>query len=253
MYDFKGKVAIVTGGTDGIGRGCTETFAQCGATVVVAQRDSKNRAHVVIDEMKAKGLDVDFIKADISVYDDIRRIVDYTLEKYGKIDFLINNAGVAEGKTEIWVTRAPKEKWDEIIATDLTGTVLLSQLVCNQMMKQGYGHVVSIASAAGVQGGNTCGPAYAVAKAGVMTMTRYIRRDYAQYGITANALCPGIINTDILKGCPPEVLDALAAGNPSGRVGDPAEVGKTCAFLCSDGAGYINGQSLLICGGAFDR
>ena len=249
--DLSGRTAVVTGGTSGIGRATAELLAGTGANVAITGRD-EGRGREVADRVRALGTGALFVRADVRSAEDCERTVRETLEAFGQIDVLVNNAGVYRSGTAV---DCSEEEWDRQVDTNLKGTFLMSRAVLPHMIGRGAGSIVNNASDWGLVGGASA-VAYCASKGGVVLMTKAMAIDHGPQGIRVNAVCPGDTET------PMEVLDAEQHGiawdryveinsdRPLGRIGDPAEVARAIVFLASDDASFITGAAIAIDGGA---
>ena len=247
---LKDKVAIVTGSGAGIGKSIAEVFAAEGARVAVVSRRSAN-GQPAADGIKSKGGDAVFIRCDVSVETDVRHMIHSTLEAFGRIDVLVNNAGVNFVKP--FDLTEPAD-WDRVVNTDLRGSYLCSRFAILEMLKSGGGSIINIATVHTL----ACLPGaapYDAAKWGLVGLTKSLSVEYADRHIRVNALSPGLIDTQIwqdLKKAAPDVdqcLDYWKANIPMGRVGRPEEIAYAAVFLASDEASYITGANLLVDGG----
>jgi len=245
---LRGKVAIVTGGTSGIGRDTAVLFAKAGAKVVVAgRREAEGKE--TIDLIRAAGGDGLLVKTDVSRAADVRALVQKTVEKFGRLDVAFNNAGI-EGS---WspIAEQSEEDWDSTIDINLKGVWLCLKYEIQQMLKQGGGGViVNMASVAGFIG--SAGAAtYCASKHGVMALTKSAALETARSGIRVNVVCPAVIETPMgerLWGAPEAKKFALGL-HPIGRFGKPEEIADAVVWMCSDGASFMTGQSLVLDGG----
>lgn len=244
------KVAIVTGSGAGIGRAITELFAREGATVVAASRFA-DEGQPVVDAVVAQGGRAVFRRCDISVEAEVQALVDFTLQTYGRIDVLVNNAGVNFSKAFEQTTAAD---WDRVMNVDLRGTFLCARLVVPPMLAQGGGSIVNIASVHSIASVATAS-AYDGAKWGVVGFTKALAVEFAARHIRVNAVSPGLIATkiwdDVLAAAENEqaALDYWKSNIPMGRVGTAAEVAQVAAFLASDDASYVTGSNYVVDGG----
>jgi NAD(P)-dependent dehydrogenase (short-subunit alcohol dehydrogenase family) len=247
---FKDKVALVTGGTSGIGRATALLFAQESARVAVVGRN-RERGQQVVDEAQAAGGQAIFLACDVRLAVDCRRTVEDTLNNLGGLDVLVNNAGVFYANTIVDCT---EEEWDDTVDISLKGTFLMSKYALPHMIEQGSGSIVNIASGWGLVGGNEAA-AYCAAKGGVVLLTKAMAIDHSAQGIRVNCVCPGDIDTPMLvddaqrRGMAWTDYMAEAANRPMHRVGQPEEVAHAVLFLASDAASFITGAALAVDGG----
>jgi len=244
MMKFRNKVVIVTGGASGIGAAAVAAFAKEGASVVIA--DMAESGGELAAAMNAKQQPTLFVKTDVSDEEQVERMVAATVEKFGRIDVLFANAGIArDGK----IDQLSLQDWQKTIDINLTGVYLCDRYVIRYWLEKNMPGVIvncgSIHSFAGKAGVT----AYAAAKAGVKLLTQTLAADYASKGIRVNAISPGYIDTPLLTHISTEQKKALMALHPLGRLGRPEEVAKAVLFLASDDASFINGTSLLVDGG----
>ena len=240
---LKDKVAIVTGGTRGIGRAIVFELIQNGASVLFTYLKSDESAGIILDEIKELKGEAEAVKADVRLYDEAKRTVEETINKFGRVDILINNAGIVKDKALMMME--PSE-WLDVINTNLTGYFNMAKACIVSMMKQKSGNIVNVSSVAGVVG-MPRQVNYSSAKAGELGLTKSLAKEVAQYGIRVNAVAPGFIDTDMTKDL--KQKDAFMKMIPLGRFGSPQEVAKVVMFLLSDKSGYITGQVLKIDGG----
>lgn len=240
---LKDKVAIVTGGTRGIGRAIVFELIQHGAKVVFTYLKSDESAGIILDEVKELKGEAEGIKADVRLYDEARRTVEETINKFGKIDILVNNAGIIKDKALMMMEPA---EWADVINTNLTGYFNMTKACIISMMKQKSGVIINISSIAGVVG-MPRQVNYSSAKAGELGLTKSLAKEVAPYGIRVNAIAPGFIDTDMTKDL--KQKDELIKIIPFGRFGNPKEVAKVVVFLASDKSAYITGQVIKIDGG----
>jgi len=243
---LKGRTGIVTGASRGMGKGIAIGLAQAGANLAITSRDLEKILKVA-EEIKSWGGEVLPLRVDVTNKEDIDRMVEETLEKFGKIDFLFNNAGR--------ITRVPPENflerdWDEEINTNLKGTFLCCQAVGKVMIKQRRGKIINISSVASFIGGKNI-PAYAASKGGVSQLTKSLANDWAKYNIRVNAIGPGYFITDLTEALrrDPERFSAINARIPLGRWGVPEDLAGIAVFLASDASDYITGQTIFVDGG----
>lgn len=238
------KVAIVTGSTRGIGEAIVRELAGKAARVVVSGRNEK-RANEVRDSLVASGGQAIAVVADVAISEQARQLVEKTVETWGRIDILVNNAGITRDNL---LMRMTEEDWDAVINTNLKGAYNCIKSVTRQMVKQRYGRIINITSVVGLIG-NAGQANYAASKAGIIGLTKSVARELASRSITCNAVAPGFIETDMTKSLDDRVREELHKQIPLGRLGSPEDVARLVAFLASDAAGYITGQTFNIDGG----
>jgi NAD(P)-dependent dehydrogenase (short-subunit alcohol dehydrogenase family) len=247
---LKDKVALITGGTSGIGRATALLFAQEGAKVVVVGRDQARGQKVVAEIAEAGGTAV-FLPCDVRFADQCRRVVEGTVRTFGRLDILFNNAGVFYANTVIDCT---EDEWDLTVDISLKGTYLMSKYALPHMIAQGSGAIVNTSSGWGLVGGDKAA-AYCAAKGGVVLLTKAMAVDHSWQGIRINCVCPGDVDTPMLvddaqrRGMAWTDYLAEAANRPMGRVGLPEEVARAVLFLASDEASFITGAALAVDGG----
>lgn len=252
MTDFssvKGKVAIVTGAADGLGKAIAWSYAENGMKVVVSDINADKGAKVA-EEIQAAGGEAVFFKTDVSKEDEVKGLVDFAVETYGRLDGLVNNAGIAaESRPTHEFSVA---EFDRLMAIDLRGVFLGMKFAVEAILKTKStgGFIINVASQAGILG-NSSMATYASAKHGVVGLTKSAALDYAPYNISINAICPGTFRTSIWGQAPEEVVSQYAKIlSPSGKLGDPKEIGHLALFLASDLARYISGSAIVIDAGS---
>jgi 3-oxoacyl-[acyl-carrier protein] reductase len=244
MANLAGRVALVTGASQGIGRACALELAQAGAAVVLAARNEQKLAEVA-GEIAAAGGQAAAFKMDVGVEEEVKSAVKAALEQFGKIDILVNNAGVTRDQL---VLRMKRADWDAVINTNLTGSYLLIQKVIGSMLKQHWGRIVNITSIFGQMG--QIGQAnYSASKAGLIGLTMAVARELGSRNITVNAIAPGWIETAMTSGLPDELRQTLLKTIPLGRPGTEADVAHAVCFLASEDSSYITGHVLNVNGG----
>lgn len=248
MKRLKGKVAIVTGSNRGIGRGIAIAFANDGCKVVVnSHKDSKD-AHDTVAEIKNLGSDAIFVIADVSNERDVKNLIEKAVKKFGNLDIMVNNAGILVSGT---VTTLTEKDWNRQMDVNLKGAFLCTKYAVQQMIKQGKGgRIINISSIAGLVGFPGIS-AYCASKGGVSELTREVALDCAKYGITVNAINPGVIVTDMTKDMLKDepTKKGLMENTPVGRFGKPEDIGNAALFLALDESGFITGHNLVVDGG----
>ena len=247
MASLSGKVAIVTGGSSGIGRATAIAFAREGAKVVVASRREKEGQETV-KQVQSAGSEGFFIKTDVSKETDVSAMVEKTIATYGHLDYAFNNAGIEQIPTPL--VEQTEETFDQVMDINVKGVWLCMKHQIPQMLVSGGGAIVNMSSIAGIIGAPGL-PIYVASKHAVLGLTKSVALEYAKEGIRINAVCPGMIETDLLDRAfaNQEVKERLIAMHPIGRVGKPEEIAEAVVWLCSDKASFVTGQSLPLDGG----
>lgn len=245
---FENKVVIVTGGSFGIGRATAVAFAKRGARVVIADWiEDKNQE--ALNLIKQTGVEGIFVKCDVSKAEDVARLIDKCMATFGRLDCAFNNAGI-EGVQAI-THECTEENWDKTINVNLKGVWLCMKMEIPLMLRNGKGVIVNCASVAGLNGFMGL-PAYVATKHGVVGLTKTAALEYAKSGIRVNAVCPGVIRTEMidrLTGLDKEVEKQFVGLEPLGRMGDPEEVAEAVVWLCSDAASFVTGMAMPVDGG----
>jgi 3-oxoacyl-[acyl-carrier protein] reductase len=242
---LENKVAIVTGGSRGIGRAIALEFAARGAAVVVNYNKSPEAAEEVVKQIQTSGGKAAAFQADVSDFKQAEALVKFSIDTFGGLDILVNNAGITRDQL---IMMMPEADWDAVINTNLKSTFNCSKAAVKHMMRKRTGRIVSIASVAG-QMGNPGQTNYSASKGGQIAFTKALAREVAARNITVNAIAPGFVDTEILDAMSPETLEAALKLVPLARKGKPEEIAYAAAFLASDEAAYITGQVLGVDGG----
>jgi NAD(P)-dependent dehydrogenase (short-subunit alcohol dehydrogenase family) len=247
LFDLSGRVAIVTGGSRGLGQEMAEGLAEAGAALMLCARREEWLTPAV-DLMRARGYAVEGAVCDVSRADQVQSVVDRTLATYGRIDILINNAGVSWGAEP---EDMPLDKWQKVIDINLTGAFLFSQAAAREMLKREYGRIINVASLAGIQA-SVHGPhyaAYAASKAGLIGLTRELAASWGRQGIRVNAIAPGFFHSRLADPAIPLAEPGIKASSPIPRVGAAGELKGVVVFLAADASNYITGQVIVVDGG----
>ena len=243
---LQGKIALITGASQGIGRACALRLASCGAAVALAAR-SQEKLQAVAAEVAAIGGQARTYSLDVSSEESIRSCAKAVLADLGKVEILVNNAGITRDGLTL---RMKLSDFEDILRTNLTGAFLLTQAVISSMMKGRWGRIVNISSVVGQTG--AAGQAnYAASKAGMIGLTKSLAREFASRGITVNAVAPGFIQTAMTEDLPEAHKASILAQIPLGRYGSDADIAAAVAFLCSSSAAYITGHTLDVNGGMY--
>lgn len=242
---MKGKTAIVTGASRGIGRAVALALAEEGANVVINYAGNEGAASETAALCQEHGVQTLVVRGDVASSEDCTRLVEEAVKTFGTVDILVNNAGITHDNV---LMRMSDEEFDQVIATNLRGTYLMMKAVSRTMMKKRYGRIVNMASVVGLMG-NAGQVNYAASKAGVIGMTKSFAREIAARGITVNAVAPGFIATDMTANLPEAAASAISASIPKGTLGSPEDVANAVKFLASDQSGYITGQVICVDGG----
>lgn len=242
---LENKVAVVTGGSRGIGRAIALEFGSRGAAVVVNYNSSPDAAEEVVKQIVEAGGKAAAFKADVSDFKQAEGLVKFAVDTFGDLSILVNNAGITRDQL---IMMMPEADWDAVINTNLKSTFNCSKAAVKHMMRKRTGRIVNIASVAG-QMGNPGQTNYSASKGGQIAFTKALAREVAGRNITVNAIAPGFVDTEILDAMTPETLAAALKLVPLGRKGKPEEIAFTAAFLASDGAAYITGQTIGVDGG----
>jgi 3-oxoacyl-[acyl-carrier protein] reductase len=243
---LEARVALVTGGSRGIGLACAARLAADGAAVVVSGRDV-GRLERAVKELETLGGEVLGIAADVAKREDADRLAESARARFGRIDVLVNNAGITRDGL---LLRMKDDDWDQVIDVNLRGAFLMTRAAAKTMARQKSGRIVNVTSTAGAMG-NAGQANYSAAKAGLIGLTKAAARELAHWSILVNAVAPGLIDTDMAAAIPAAARDALLAQVPLGRIGTAREVAEVVGFLASDASAYITGQVFHVNGGLY--
>ena len=246
MNGLEGRIALVTGASQGIGRACALELAKAGATVALAARNESKLADVAA-EIEAAGGKAAAFALDVADEASIKAGAKAVLEKFGKVEILVNNAGITRDGL---VLRMKRADWDDVLSTNLTGAFLLTQSLLSAMLKNRWGRIINISSVVG-RTGQAGQVNYAATKAGLIGMTRALAREVASRGVTVNAVAPGYIATPMTAVLDEKQTAGMLATIPLGRAGTDADIASAVSYLASEGAGYITGHVLDVNGGMF--
>ncbi len=244
MKRLENKIAVITGGADGIGRAGAIKFAAEGASVIIWDMNEE-KGMLTVAEIEQAGGKAFFAKVNTASYSEVEAASKDAAARFGRIDILINNAGITRDAS---IRKMTSEQWQQVIDVNLTGVFNCAKCVSAVMLEKGYGRIINTSSVVALYG-NFGQTNYVAAKAGVIGMTKTLARELGRKGITVNAVAPGFILTDMVKKMPENVLKAMEEKVPLGRLGNPEEIASAYLFLASDEAAYINGATLSVDGG----
>ena len=245
MKLLESKVAIVTGGSRGIGKAICQTFAENGCDVAFTYNNSKESAENLAKDLKNFGVNAKAYKSDASSFDDATQLVEDVINDFGKIDILVNNAGI---KKDNLLMRMDKEDFDSVINTNLSSVFNLTKASIRTFLKQRSGSIINISSVVGVKG-NAGQSNYSASKAGIIGFSKSVALELGSRNIRSNVIAPGFIETDMTDSLSEDVINSWKESIPLKRGGDPSDVGNACVFLASDLSSYITGQVLHVDGG----
>jgi 3-oxoacyl-[acyl-carrier protein] reductase len=250
---LKDRVAIVTGGSKGLGQAEAEALAAEGAAVVVATAKSVREADQVVRGLQERGCSAVSVQANVSQTADVQRLVETTLKTFGRLDILVNNAGTNSPQYNKPLVDLPEDLWDFMLANHLRSVFLCIKYAAPHMVQRGWGRIINTSSIHGRVGGRPTLGAYGAAKAGVIALTMTAARELGCKGVTVNAIAPGYIGTETMRSImAPGTREKLQQQIPLGRFGDPGEVGRVVAFLASEAASYLNGAVVDLTGGRME-
>jgi 3-oxoacyl-[acyl-carrier protein] reductase len=239
------KVAIVTGGTKGIGRAICFLFAEQGAKVVANFSTDTEAAENLKKEAQSRGLSLGLFKADVTKSDQVKAMVEETFSQYGKIDILVNNVGLVRDN---FLMLMSDEDWESLLRANLTSLFYCSRIVIRKMIPQRKGKIINIASISGMMG--TPGQVnYAATKGGMISFTKSLARELGSFNINVNAVAPGLIESEVVSKMPKEKVETIIKSSSLGRIGKPEEVAQAVLFLASEHSNYITGQTIVVDGG----
>lgn len=245
MRKLEGKVAVVTGASRGIGRAIALKLAEEGAKVIVNYSGSQAKAEEVVAMIQENGGEAIAVQASVSQTEEVTALMDAAVKTYGSLDILVNNAGITRDNL---IMRMKEDEWDDVLNTNLKGVFLCTKAVTRQMMKQRAGRIINISSIVGVAG-NAGQANYVAAKAGVIGLTKTTAKELASRNILVNAIAPGFIETEMTEQLPEDIKQGMLTQIPLAKLGQPEDIAKAVAFLASEDANYMTGQTLHIDGG----
>jgi 3-oxoacyl-[acyl-carrier protein] reductase len=242
---LKDQVAIVTGGTKGIGKAICLLFAEEGAEVIANYSKDVDAAEGLMEESKSKGLKISLFKADVTQFDQVKEMVEETFAQYGRIDILVNNVGLVRDN---FLMLMSDDDWNSLLNANLTSLFNCCKTVIRKMIPQRTGKIINISSISGILG--TSGQTnYAATKGGMISFTKALARELGPFNIHVNAVAPGLIESDVISKMSKEKVEAITKSSSLGRIGKPEEVAQVVLFLASEHSNYITGQTIIVDGG----
>ncbi len=245
MKLLEGKVTIITGATRGIGKGIAEIFAQNGADIAFTYVSSDDQAKKVVDELSAYGVKVKSYKSNAAIYSDAEAFIDQVVADFGKIDAIVNNAGITRDGL---LMRMTEQNWDEVMNVNLKSVFNITKCALKTLLKQRYGSIINMSSVVGIEG-NAGQSNYAASKAGIIGFTKSIAQEIGSRNIRSNAIAPGFIETEMTAQLDETIMKGWIEDIPMKRPGKPEDVANAALFLASDLSSYVNGQVINVCGG----
>jgi 3-oxoacyl-[acyl-carrier protein] reductase len=240
-----GRVAIVTGGTRGIGRATVYRLAEEGVHLAISYRSDDDAAEETAEKLRSDSVECELFKGDVAAPEAVEALFRGVSEVFGRVDILVNNAGITRDNL---LMRMKEEEFDEVLRTNLKGTYLCTRAALRPMVRARWGRIVNVSSVVGLVG-NAGQANYAASKAGIIGFTKSVAREVAQRGITVNAVAPGYVETELTGSLPENVKEQIRSQVPAGRFGEPQEVAEVVAFLAAEEAGYVTGQTIAVDGG----
>ena len=244
MKRLENKIAIVTGGAQGIGKATVEKFLIEGATVLIWDVDD-TKGNKFVNDLSAQGFKTKFMKVNVAKFDEVDKAINDIINLYGRVDILVNNAGILRDGTLVKMT---PEQWQQVIDVNLTGVFNCTKAVAPHMIEKQYGKIINATSVVGLYG-NFGQTNYVATKAGVIGMTKVWARELGRKGINVNAIAPGFIATEMVETMPEKVITTMKEKTPLGRLGKPEDIANAYCFLASEEASFINGTVLSVDGG----